>query len=238
MASWNLWHGCRKISPGCKNCYVYRRDLSIGLDPQDIHRTKSFDLPIRKNRAGEYKILSGETVYTCFTSDFFLEEADVWRPEAWRMIKERPDLHFFMVTKRIHRFYEGLPDDWGAGYENVSISVTVENQEMADYRLPFFLDAPIVRRGVACEPLLEELQLSKYLSTGKIHFLGAGGESGKNARVCDYNWVLSLARQCRSAGVSFSYHQTGAKLLKDGRLYTIPRKYQHSQAHKAGIDFN
>ena len=238
MASWNLWHGCRKISPGCKNCYVYRRDLSIGLDPQDIHRTKSFDLPIRKNRAGEYKLLSGETVYTCFTSDFFLKEADAWRPEAWRMIKDRPDLHFFIVTKRIHRFYEGLPDDWGAGYENVSISVTVENQEMADYRLPLFLNAPIVHRGVACEPLLEELDISKYLSTGKIHFLGAGGESGKNARVCDYNWVLSLAGQCRSAGVSFSYHQTGAKLLKDGRLYTIPRKYQHSQAHKAGIDFN
>lgn len=107
MASWNLWHGCKKISPGCKNCYVYRRDESIGLDPGDVHMTKSFDLPIRKNRAGEYKILSGETVYTCFTSDFFLEEADPWRPAAWEIIRSRPDLFFFIVTKRIHRFHVG-----------------------------------------------------------------------------------------------------------------------------------
>ncbi len=236
MASWNLWHGCRKISPGCKNCYVYRRDESIGLDPSDVHRTKSFDLPIRRNRAGEYKILSGETVYTCFTSDFFLEEADPWRPAAWEIIKCRRDLFFFIVTKRIHRFYEGLPEDWGAGYENVAISVTAENQKAADFRLPLFLKAPIVHRGVACEPLLERIDLTEYLQTGKIDFLAAGGESGKNARVCDYGWILSLAGQCRDAGVSFSYHQTGAKLLKDGRLYFIPRKFQHSQAKKAGLD--
>ncbi len=236
MASWNLWHGCKKISPGCKNCYVYRRDESIGLDPGDVHMTKSFDLPIRKNRAGEYKILSGETVYTCFTSDFFLEEADPWRPAAWEIIRSRPDLFFFIVTKRIHRFHVGLPSDWGDGYENVSISVTAENQAMADFRLPIFLNAPIAHRGVACEPLLECLDLKEYLRTGKIAFLAAGGESGKNARVCDYSWILSLAAQCREAGVSFSYHQTGAKLLKDGRLYYIPRKFQHSQARKAGID--
>ncbi|MBE6038714.1 MAG: DUF5131 family protein, partial [Anaerofustis stercorihominis] len=23
MSGWNPWHGCRKISDGCKNCYVY-----------------------------------------------------------------------------------------------------------------------------------------------------------------------------------------------------------------------
>lgn len=235
MADWNLWHGCKKISPGCKNCYVYRRDESIGLDPADIHKTKSFDLPIRKNRAGEYKIPSGETVFTCFTSDFFVEEADEWREEAWRMIRQRQDLEFFIITKRIHRFYESLPSDWGDGYDNVTISSTVENQEMADFRLPILLKAPIKHRGIACEPLLERVDLTPYLSP-KIEFAAAGGESGRNARVCDFDWIMEIRNACVSAGVPFSYHQTGARLKKDGRIYNIPRKYQHSQARKAGID--
>ena len=44
-------------------------------------------------------------------SDFFIGEADPWREEAWRMIRERTDLHFFIVTKRIDRFTVGLPGD-------------------------------------------------------------------------------------------------------------------------------
>ena len=229
-----MWHGCRRISPGCKNCYVYRRDDSIGLDASDVHKTSNFDLPIRKNRAGEYKIPSGEEVYTCFTSDFFLEEADDWRIDAWQMIKSRPDLDFFIVTKRINRFYVNLPSDWGDGYENVTISTTVENQQMADFRLPVFLKCPIRHKGIACEPRLEEVDLTKYLHG--VDFVGAGGESGMKARVCDYNWILKIRNDCADYGVHFLYHQTGAKLYKDGKLYNIPRKFQHSQAHKAGID--
>ena len=68
----------------------------------------------------------------------FCEEADEWRPEAWKMIRERDDLHFVIITKRIHRFQVGLPKDWEEGYDNVTICCTCENQNMADYRLPFF----------------------------------------------------------------------------------------------------
>ncbi len=54
------------------------------------------------------------------------------------MMRLRRDLQFFFVTKRIDRFYAVLPEDWGAGYDNVTIACTVENQAMADYRLPLF----------------------------------------------------------------------------------------------------
>ena len=235
MARWNLWHGCHRISPGCAHCYVYRRDESIGKDASQVYKTKSFYLPVMRDRTGAYKIPSGETVYTCFSSDFFLEEADPWREEAWRMIWERSDLFFFIVTKRIHRAEECLPEDWGSGWENVAINVTVENQAMADFRMPFLARLPIRHKGVACEPLLERIDLSPWLGSG-IEMLGAGGESGPDARICDYEWVLDLKRQCADAGVYFSYHQTGARLLKDGRVYRIPRRLQHEQAAKAGLD--
>jgi len=113
--TWNLWHGCHKLSEGCRHCYVYRRDAEHGIDSKVVRKTKSFGLPIQKKRNGEYKIPSGTLVYTCFTSDFFVEDADGWRAEAWEMMRVRKDLCFLMITKRIERLAEALPGDWGEG---------------------------------------------------------------------------------------------------------------------------
>jgi protein gp37 len=235
MASWNPWHGCRKLSPGCAHCYVYRIDATHDLDASEVRKTALFDLPIKRARSGEYKIPTGETVYTCFSSDFFIEQADEWRIEAWKMIRERSDLEFFFITKRIDRFPVSLPEDWGAGYPNVEIGCTVENQDRADYRLPLFKAASIRSKSIICEPLLERIDLSASLGPW-VDRVTVGGESGDDARVCDYAWVLDIRRQCVEKGVPFHFKQTGAKFLKDGRLYSISRELQMPQAAKAGID--
>ncbi len=232
---WNPWHGCHKISAGCLNCYVYRRDAQYGKDSSVVAKTGDFNLPVKRSRAGEYKLSGNETVYTCFTSDFFLEDADGWRAEAWQMIRKRRDLHFFIVTKRIQRLRVNLPDDWDEGYDHVTICCTVENQDRADYRLPIFLTEPIRHKSIICEPLLESIDLSPYLSSG-IEEVVVGGESGDNARICSYSWVLAIREQCRQKGVAFYFKQTGAHFEKDGRLYAIQRRQQHSQAKKADID--
>ena len=237
MSFWNPWHGCHKISEGCLNCYVYRRDAQYGKDSSVVAKTGDFNLPVRRNRAGEYKLSGYQTVYTCFTSDFFLDEADEWRVEAWQMIRTRSDLHFFIITKRIHRFEVSLPEDWGDGYDNVSICSTVENQSRADYRLPIFLAAPIKHKSIICEPLLEPINLAAYLSPA-IEGVIVGGESGYNARICSYDWVLNIREQCKEKGVAFEFKQTGAQFEKDGKIYKIDRKLQESQAHKAGIDLS
>ena len=109
---WNPWHGCRKLSEGCRYCYVYRRDAKYDIDSTIVRKTKNFDLPLQKKRSGEYKIPAGTDVYACFTSDFFIEDTDSWRNEAWDMIRQRDDLTFLMITKRIDRFTESLPGDW------------------------------------------------------------------------------------------------------------------------------
>ena len=234
MAMWRPWHGCHKCSPGCLNCYVYRGDARYGRDASKVYRTGEFDLPVRGRRDGSPRLAAGETVFTCLTSDFFVEDADEWRPRAWRMIRSRPDLMFFIITKRIGRFAVGLPEDWGGGYGNVTIAVTCENQQKASERLPQLLALPIRHRQIMCEPLLEEIDLTPWLSAD-IEGVTAGGESGESARLCRYDWVLSLARQCESAGVPFWFKQTGALFEKDGRLYRIPRREQHEQARRAGL---
>ena len=50
MVVWNPWHGCKKISSGCENCYVYRRDMQFGKDSSIVTKTLDFDLPIKKIR--------------------------------------------------------------------------------------------------------------------------------------------------------------------------------------------
>jgi protein gp37 len=236
MAQWNLWHGCHKLSAGCKNCYVYRFDAAFNRDASIITKTADFDLPLKQTRNGAFKLPYGETVYTCFTSDFFLKEGDEWRIDAWQMIRLRTDLLFYIITKRIDRFSVNLPQDWGDGYDNVSVCATCETQDMADYRLPILLSLPIKHKAIICEPLLERINLSGWL-TPVIEEVTVGGESGNNARVCDYDWVLDIRNQCIEKNIPFYFKQTGARFVKDGHLYRIKRQDQHSQAKKAGIDF-
>ncbi len=168
-ANWNPWHGCTKIGPGCKYCYVYRQDAVYGTETASslCRKNRSFALPIQKKRDGSPKIPSGRIVFTCFTSDFLLEDADPWRQECWQMIRRRSDCFFYFFTKRIDRLAECLPPDWGEGYENVIIGCTVENQEMAEYRLPIFLTLPIRHRSIIAAPLLTALDLRSYLDPGK-----------------------------------------------------------------------
>ena len=232
---WNPWHGCVKYSEGCAHCYVYRRDASIGKDASMVAKTKSFDLPLQKRKNGEYKILPGSTIFACMTSDFFLDKADAWRPEAWDMMRQRRDVKFFIITKRILRFYDCIPSDWGQGYSNVFLVCTMENQRQCDLRFPFFKAVPAAKKFVACEPLLTDIDMSRYLDRS-ISQVIVGGESGSGARLCDYAWILHIRQQCEQKGVAFHFKQTGARFKKGNRVYQIARKYQHQQAKKANID--
>lgn len=241
-ATWNLWHGCTKVSPGCYNCYVYRRDSEYGKDTSIVHKTKAFNMPLSRHRSGplkgQYKYPSGTTFYTCFTSDFFHKAADEWRTEAWTIIQARSDCYFYMVTKRPERIAAALPPDWGNGYDNVEISCTCENQTMANKRLPVFLSLPIKHKSIIHEPMLESIDIRPFLKkyAGEIECVSVGGESGQKARLCDFAWVLDSHMQCVEYGVDFHFHQTGASFKKGGKVYSVPREQQHKQAEKAGLD--
>ncbi len=242
--TWNPWHGCTKASTGCKHCYMYRRDQAIGKDPTRVEKTQRFNLPIRFLVAGEhkgrYKIPSGSHIFTCFSSDFFHHAADAWRDEAWDMMRIRSDCTFFMITKRPERIADHLPSDWNTGWDHVTIAVTCENQNMADKRLPIYLAVPLRHYAVMIEPMLSAVNLLPFFRDypGVIESVSVGGESGPDARPCDFAWVLDVHMQCVKYGVSFYYHQTGARLVKDGKEYQIPRKFQHEQSRRAGLDFN
>lgn len=234
MILWNLIHGCHRKSEGCNHCYVFARDGQNGIDTNIVRKTASFDLPIKRNRKGEWKIPSGEMVMTCFSSDFFIEEIDVWRKEAWAMMRQRPDLSFFIVTKRPERIAHSLPDYWEEISERLYICCTMESQRRVDERLPIFRAAPLRHREIIVEPMLEAVDFHGQLNG--IDSIIVGGESGSQARPCHYEWVLDVRHQCADAGIGFHFKQTGGNFFKDGRNYRMNHRLQMTQAAKANID--
>lgn len=235
MAMWNPWRGCHKYSEGCKFCYIHKGDVKRNIDTNNIVKTNNFYAPIQKNKKNEYLIKSGQIVYLCFSTDFLIEEADKWRDECWSMIKERQDLHFLFLTKRIERLQECLPDDWNLGYDNVTIGCTIENQKHADERLFLFSDLPIKHKNIICQPLLERINIEQYLDN--VELVVVGGESDNNARYLDYEWVLSIREQCIRKNVHFEFRQCGTHFIKDGKEYTLKVKDLISQAKKANINY-
>lgn len=231
---WNPFHGCRKYSEGCVNCYVYRRDSSIGKDASEVYRTSSFYEPLRRDHQGNYRIPGGSHIFCCMTSDFFLEEADDWRNELWDIMRERKDCSFSIITKRIERFLQCIPPDWNDGWENITICCTMESQNQVDKRLKLFLYLPIRHKEIICEPLLTDIDFHNLLNR-QIEMVTAGGESGDRARICDYDWVLHIREQCLRKNIPFYFKQTGALFRKGAVVYHIARKHQLSQARKANI---
>lgn len=235
MAMWNPWRGCRRCSEGCLHCYIHKGDAKRGVDTGIIDRTKDFYKPVeRLKRSGEYKLKAG-MVYTCFSTDFLIEEADGWRGECWRMMRERPDCTFLFLTKRIERMAACLPEDWGDGYDNVVVCCTVENQQNADRKLSVFKALPAKHKCITAQPLIGPIDMERYLDG--IELVVAGGESDREARPLDYAWILDIREQCVRKNVSFEFRQCGTHFLKDGKAYTLQTRNLCRQARLAGIDY-
>lgn len=234
MARWDPWRGCHRCSEGCRFCYIHKGDARRGVDTNRIVKNDNAARLTARKRNGEYRMPAG-LVYLCFASDFLLEDADPWRDECWSVIRERSDCTFLFLTKRIERFMTCIPPDWGDGYDNVVVCCTIENQESADRRLPVFQRLPIRHRQITAQPLLEAVELERYLDG--MEAVVVGGESDPNARPLDYAWVLSIRAQCVRRGAPFRFRQCGTHFIRDGRTYTLQVRDLCSQARKAGIDY-
>lgn len=237
--TWNPWHGCHKCSEGCQNCYAYFLDKRYGRDTNEVMKNKStINLPIKKDRNGNYKLPSGSFVRVCMTSDFFLEEADTWREEAWDYIRRRPDVTFSLLTKRAERIKDHLPTDWWDGWDHVQFAVSCENQKRVDERIPYLLEIPSKHKWISVKPFIGEVDLDKYLATGQIETVLAGGENYLGSRPLHYEWVKKLHDQCEKYDIHFIFGQTGNVFVKDGKIYKIrSRTEQMIQALKSGLRY-
>lgn len=221
MISWNPWHGCNKFSEGCMNCYVYREDKLYGRNPSEIKVTKSFELPLAKNRNKEYKYPAGTEFFTCYTSDFFLPEMKEERRKAIEIIKTRSDCKFFIITKRVEYIDVEIPD-------NVEICCTCENQKQFDTRWPIFNKLKAKHKSLCLEPLLGPIDLGNI----KVERIFCGGESGEgnSIRPCDEYWVRELYIQARKLDIPFCFKHTGSYFIRlNGDKEEIIRRDKQSE---------
>ena len=120
-------------------------------------------------------------------------------------------------------------------YEIAEEEEDVNKKENADKKLSVFKDLPIKHKCITAQPLLEKINIKKYLDG--VELVVVGGESDANARPLDYTWVLDVREQCIRRNVSFEFRQCGTHFIKDGKEYRLQTKDLCAQARKADIDF-
>ncbi len=209
-STWNCWVGCKKISAGCQNCYMFREQKRFGTDPNEIRKTKSktFNSPLRWK--------DPKIIFVCSWSDFFIEEADKWRDQAWEIIKEANRHTYLILTKRPERIVDNIPDDFEELYNHVWFGITVENNKQIierGYKLSALGDVLKLKRKtfISFEPLLEHINTNSgnfdYVMKG-IDWAIVGGESGgKVAREMDPDWARNLKYYCSENNIPFFFKQ-------------------------------
>ncbi len=100
---------------------------------------------------------------------------------------------------------------WGGrNLPNVWLGVSVENQKMADERIPVLLQTPAAVRFISAEPLLGPVMLDLppiRFNERELDWVICGGESGPGARPMHPDWARGLMQQCKAASVAFFMKQ-------------------------------
>lgn len=229
--TWNPWQGCRKVSAGCKNCYMFRDKKRFGQNPEEVKRSApaTFNKPL--------SIHFPAKIFTCSWSDFFISKADPWRDEAWDIIRQTPHLTYQILTKRPERVLNCLPYFWEE-LKNVWLGVTVEEQKHLERIIPIAKASPSVL-FISVEPMLEPLNIFYGLNGvvkknrinsahRAINWVICGGESGAGHRELDTLWAESLKYQCRMSRIPFFMKQmSGVTKQQCGKIppYLMTREF-------------
>jgi len=217
-STFNPWWGCTKVAPGCDHCYAAAMDKRTGgthfeSTPPRVMSDQNWNRPLRWNREAtksgvRHKVFCGSM---CDWTDNKAPEGQLDR--LWSLIRVTPMLDWQLLTKRAPNIMKSLPDDWGNGYANVWLGVTVEDRAHGRPRLEWLSSIPARVRFLSVEPLLEDLG---DLDLTGIDWVIIGGESGPLARPMQEAWAENIIRQCRMQGVRVYFKQHGGRRADKG----------------------
>lgn len=185
------------------------------MNTDEIVKTDNFHAPVLKNKKGDYRMKPGQTVYLGFSTDFLIREADPWRGECWEMIRERRDLNFIFLTKRIERFMECIPGDWADGYDNVTIGCTVGKSGQGRISgSPSSTSFPSSIKTSFAKPLLEQVDLAPYLN--QIDW-SSRRRIQQLRRPLNYEWSYPSGNNASGAMSNFEFRQGRTNFIKTGK---------------------
>ena len=204
-ATWNPVTGCTKSRQAVigANCYIERtppfrmagRRFVKGAIPVLLHPDR-LEQPLRWRKP--------RRVFVCSLADLFHEDVpDKFIDRIFATMARCGLTHSFqLLTKRPERMRAYLNDpetprrimettgsredgfnvpigSWYWPMRQVHLGVSVENQRMADERIPVLLDTPAAVCFLSCEPLLSGLDLRRWLKPPVY-----SGDEG----TCSYEW--------------------------------------------------
>jgi protein gp37 len=204
-ATWNPITGCTKISEGCRHCYaetMSRRLCAMGVDKYQ----NNFKVTLHHDDLEEpYRWHKPRTIFVCSMSDLFHKEVPYeFVDKIMRVITETPQHRYQILTKRADRMADyfskhNVP-------KNVWLGTTVEVRSSKP-RIDYLKKINGVSiKFLSCEPLLEDLGT---IDLDGINWIIVGGESGRQARPMQEDWVIAIKRQVEAAGKAFFFKQWG-----------------------------
>lgn len=222
---WNPLTGCTRVTSGCNFCYAFelhdRRHEAYqrfgGVYPNGTKIPEQYakpfsDIQLLPQRLDEPLHIKKPTkFFTNSMSDLFHSQV----PESYiRQVFEtmrKAHWHTFQIlTKRAGRLRRlGQQLDWPS---NVWMGVSIETDDLTP-RADALREVPAAVKFLSCEPLLGPLP---SLNLEGLDWVIVGGESGKNARPMDIDWVRDMRDKCVGAGVAFFFKQWGGKTAKYG----------------------
>lgn len=212
--TWNPWYGCHKISKGCKNCYMFRDMQRTAFNPNIVTKAKSltFNKPLKWKEP--------VMVFTCSWSDFWIEEADGWRMDAFKIIEATPHLTYQILTKRPERINSWLKVHNYKLPPNIWLGISAENQKQFNERIQeLYFGISDCFKFLSLEPLLENIDLTVGLKYDlKINWIITGGESGAKNKIrkSELDWFRSIRDQCKEFGISYFHKQHGGSTKTNG----------------------
>ena len=214
--TFNPWTGCTKVSPGCDHCYAEAWAKRSGLvqwgnNPRRRTTENNWKEPVKWNaETGAFNREYGHRprVFCASLADVFDNQVpSTWRKDLFALIRECGRLDWLLLTKRPQNISKMLPSDWGAGYPNVWLGMTAEDQTYFDQRWKHLQEIPAVIKFISYEPAIGPLRLP----TDGPHpdWLISGGESGGWARPVKRRWIRDVIADCRDHDVAVFHKQWG-----------------------------
>lgn len=213
-ATWNPVTGCKKISPGCKNCYAERLSKRLKAMGQSNYKN-GFKLTLQPHMLNlPLRWKKPQTIFVNSMSDLFHDEIPVdYIQQVFKVMKQAHWHRFQVLTKRADRLAQ-ISDslEWSA---NVWMGVSVESQRYV-HRIDDLRRTGAKTKFLSLEPLLGPLT---NLNLAHIDWAIVGGESGYGARPVAEQWVIDIRAQCQAVNVPFFFKQWGGfNKKKNGRL--------------------
>lgn len=221
-ATWNPTTGCRKVSPGCDNCYAATLAKRLKAMGNVRYQTDGpdgpgFGLALHWDKLDEpLTWRKPRRVFVDSMSDLFHPGVPLqFLRRAFEVMAACPQHRFQILTKRPTRMAREVPkivDRLSREPANIWLGTSIETQEYLS-RADWLRKTPSAIRFLSLEPLLGPLP---ELNLADIHWVIVGGESGPGHRPIDSDWVREIRDACRRAGVAFFFKQWGGRTPKAG----------------------